>query len=113
MEHYCGDGTRPGHGRRARKGRQGTHREAAALRRGSSGSGRVRGGAGQGSVVRGLAGKTGHAQGEKAFGTMTKNEASPLCLNKSLKGSRRATRQFRYNCEICIQHANRKKKLFI
>ena len=36
----------------------------------------------------------------KAFGIMTKNEASPLCLNKALKGSRRATEQFRYNSEI-------------
>ena len=33
--------------------------------------------------------------GGKAFGIMTKNEASPLCLNKALKGSRRATGQFR------------------
>ena len=38
--------------------------------------------------------------GGKAFGIMTKNEASPLCLNKALKGSRRATGQFRYNSEI-------------
>ena len=27
----------------------------------------------------------------KAFGTVTKDEASPLPLNKALKGSRRAT----------------------
>ena len=39
---------------------QGTHWEVAALRRGRNESGRVRGGAGQGSVARGLAGKTGH-----------------------------------------------------
>ena len=38
--------------------------------------------------------------GGKAFGIMTKNEASPIYLNKALKGSRRATRQFRYNSEI-------------
>ena len=35
-------------------------RAGAAMRRGSSGSGKVRCGAGQGSVARGLAGKTGH-----------------------------------------------------
>ena len=35
-------------------------RAGAAMRRGSSGFGRVRCGAGQGSVARGLAGKTGH-----------------------------------------------------
>ena len=40
--------------------------------------------------------------GGKAFGTLTEDEASLLPLNKALKGSRRATRQFRYNSEICI-----------
>ena len=45
-----------------RPGLTGT-RVGAAMRRGSSGSGRVRCGAGQGSVARGLAGKTGHGWG--------------------------------------------------
>ena len=29
--------------------------------------------------------------GGEAVGIMTKNEASPLCLNRALKGSRKAT----------------------
>ena len=37
----------------------------------------------------------GGGGGGGGFGTVTKNEASPLPLNKALKGSQRGTRQFR------------------
>ena len=47
---------------------------------------------GGGSGRQGTAGaELGGGGGGKAFGIVTENEASPLPLNKALKGSRRAT----------------------